>query len=164
MGAGRLAGSFEGCKDANRLPVTICFFLSGAAALILQVLDDRPLGCDGGRPPREGSVGQTLAFETRYEYLGTEDQGGKTLDKISLKATGVSYLIDPNSTTPIRVKESALTIGASEGTIYFDREKGAVVQTINKTTVQGTLTLVADSIELPGKLDLKIEEKITLQP
>lgn len=108
--------------------------------------------------------GQMLVFQTRYEYLGTEEQGGKTLDKISTKATDVSYSLDPNAKSPFQLKESAMKIDSSDGTLLFDREKGAIVQAISKTAVLGTLTLTINGMDFPGKLDLKLDEKTTLQP
>ena len=61
--------------------------------------------------------GQTLTLETQYEYVGTEERGGQTLDKIKSKATSVSYAMEPNASSPLKIKSSELKIASSEGTI-----------------------------------------------
>jgi Family of unknown function (DUF6263) len=109
-------------------------------------------------------AGQTLTLETRYEYVGTQERDGKTLDYITLKVTDVSYTMEAKPNAVVSVKDSQLKIASSEGSLLFDRERGVTVVSESKVAIAGTLTLVAGGMELPGKLDLKIESKTTLQP
>ena len=108
--------------------------------------------------------GQLLTLESRYEYLGTAEKSGKTFDKISTKSTSVTYAMDPNSNSPLKIKSSELKITASEGTILFDRDKGEVVESISKLKIEGELKAEISGKELPGKLSLTIESKSSLQP
>lgn len=108
--------------------------------------------------------GQTLTLDTKYEYVGTESKDGRTLDRITLKTTDVTYSMDPNADSPLKVTGSELKVASSEGAILFDRERGAVVETTSKIHITGTLKLLLNNQELPGKLDLSIESKTTLQP
>ncbi len=110
------------------------------------------------------SGGQTLTLETRYEYVGTEQKDGKTLDKITLKTISVRYAMDPNAKSPLKVKSSELKVSSSEGTILFDREKGAVVTSVSKLRIEGDLKVDANGMELPATLDLTIENRTALQP
>jgi hypothetical protein len=109
-------------------------------------------------------AGQTLTLDTRYEYVGTAELNGKTLDRITLKVTDVSYAMEAKPGALLTVKDSALKIDSSEGSYLFDRERGVVVSSESKVAIVGTLTLVVNGMELPGKLDLKLDNKTTLQP
>lgn len=106
--------------------------------------------------------GQTMAFRTRYTYVGTVDQDGKTFDKITAKVFEVSYSVDP-SNAALQVTKSDLKVTESDATILFDRERGDVDQKTNKLRIQGPLTLNFNGAELDGKLDLTIEDKSKLQ-
>jgi hypothetical protein len=108
--------------------------------------------------------GQTFTFRKKYEYLGTEKKGEKTLDKISSKATTVDLKQDPESKSPLKVVKSDLKIESSDGTILFDREAGCVVDAKGKTRIKGALTFSANGQELPGDVDLTLESHTELQP
>jgi hypothetical protein len=108
--------------------------------------------------------GQTLTLETRYEYAGAEEKGGKTLEKITLKTTSASYAMDPNAKSPLKIKSSELKVASSEGSILFDREKGAIVESASKLRLTGDMKTEIKGMELPAKLDLTIENKTVLQP
>ena len=101
--------------------------------------------------------GQSLTFQKRYEYQGTVERDGATLDQIGVKATGVTYAMDPNAQSPVKVSKSNLKIESSDGTILFDREAGGPVESHSVTRITGDLTLVADDKELPTKLDLTLD-------
>ena len=64
--------------------------------------------------------GQTLTFKKRYEYLGPVEEGGKTLDKIDVKALEVTYNMDADAESPLEHIKSDLKIDSSEGTLLFD--------------------------------------------
>lgn len=108
--------------------------------------------------------GQVLTVENRYEYLGTETVDGKPLEKIGVTATSVSFAQDQNTNAPAKVTSSELKVAESAGSILFDRDKGSAVRTANKLRVQGTIKLSVNGMEFPGKLDLTIESKNTVQP
>src|SRR5207253_697048 len=73
--------------------------------------------------------GQTLTFQTRYKYDGTIERNGKTLDRISSVSTEVSYAMDQNAQSPLKITGSELKITSSDGLILFDRERGVTVET-----------------------------------
>jgi hypothetical protein len=108
--------------------------------------------------------GQTLTFRKKYEYLGTEKKGNKTLDKISGKVTEVKYGQDPDSKSPLKVVKSDLKVDSSDETILFDREEGCVVNAKSKIRIKGDMTFSAGAMDLPGGLDLTIESNTELQP
>jgi len=108
--------------------------------------------------------GQTFTFHKKYEYLGTEKKGNKTLDKLSSKVIDVNYKQDPDANTPLKAVKSNLKIDSSDGTILFDREEGHVVSNKGKMRIKGDMTFSAGGMELPGALDLRIETNVELQP
>ncbi|MGP0062817.1 MAG: DUF6263 family protein [Isosphaeraceae bacterium] len=108
--------------------------------------------------------GQTLTFRKKYEYVGTEKKGDKTLDKITSKAVDVKFSMDPNAQSPLKVTKSDLKVESSDGTILFDREAGCVVESKGKIQVKGNLTMTIQGMELPGALDLTMETNVQLQP
>lgn len=105
--------------------------------------------------------GQVMSFRTKYEYAGTVEEDGKTLDKITGKALEVSFAINGNAM--LQVTKSDLKITESENTYLFDRELGAMVKRMSKGRIVGPLTLVINGTELAGKVDLTIEEKTSRQ-
>ena len=109
--------------------------------------------------------GQTLSFKKKYNYVGTEKKGNKTLDKITSKVTEVEYKMDPNANSPLKVVKSDLKVASSEGTILFDREAGHLVSSKGKTQIKGDMmTYSFNGAEIPGALDLTIETDTELQP
>jgi len=72
--------------------------------------------------------------------------------------------MDPNANSPLKIKSSELTVASSEGTILFDRTKGAVVESVSKIKITGDMKTEINATEVPAKLDLTIETKTTLQP
>lgn len=106
--------------------------------------------------------GQTMNFEAQYEYVGTTEQNGRTLDEIKVETKRVSYTMDPNSPSPLKVTASELKPTASEGRILFDREKGQIVESRESFRIEGDLTFSINGMQLPGKLDLKVE--VTAKP
>jgi len=105
--------------------------------------------------------GQLMSFRTTYEYLGTVEQDGATLDKIEGKAFEVSFAIVGNPM--LQVTKSDLKIKESATTHLFDRERGHLVSKNAKVRIDGPITLVIGGMELEGKVDLTMEEKSTRQ-
>ncbi|ODU01673.1 MAG: hypothetical protein ABS79_01335 [Planctomycetes bacterium SCN 63-9] len=112
----------------------------------------------------ELEAGQTLTFRKKYEYLGTEKQGGKTLDKIGVKTTEVKYAQDPAVPTPLKVADSNLKVDSTSGTILFDREAGYTTLDSSNTRIKGTIDFTAGGQKLPGELDLTFEIESEVQP
>lgn len=108
--------------------------------------------------------GQLLTFKRRYEYLGTVEQDGRTLDKIGVRATAVTYTMDPTAESPAKVEKSDLKIESSDGMILFDRAAGETLKSTDKTHIKGDMTLKVGEMVLPTKLDLTLESTSTLEP
>lgn len=103
--------------------------------------------------------GQTLTFEKTYEYLGTIDRDGQTLDKISVKADAVTYTMDPDAPSPLRVEKSDLKVDSSDGTILFDRSLGRSVEESLRMRIKGSLSMSLSGQALPATLDLTLESQ-----
>ena len=67
-------------------------------------------------------AGQLMSFESEYTYQGTEEQGGKTLDKITVKTLSVKFAFD-NSQIPLKLTSSDLKAEDLANTILFDRAR-----------------------------------------
>jgi hypothetical protein len=100
---------------------------------------------------------QSLTLRKRYEYLGTVEKEGKSLDKIGVRSLTVVYAMDPKPDSPLKVTKSDLKVDSSEGTILFDREAGDKIESTSVTRIKGTLTLEAGGKELPSTLDLTLD-------
>ena len=105
--------------------------------------------------------GQTMSFRTRYEYEGTSEKEGTTFEKISGTALDVTFAINGNPM--LQVTKSELKILNSKSTYLFDQTLGAVSSSTSKMQIAGPLTLVINGMELPGKVDLTIEESTKRQ-
>ena len=128
----------------------------------IDLVPDKPLAKgDRWRLDREMSIGQGQIFEldTEYEYQGTVKKDGKTLHKIVGTSSSVTLTVADDSPADAKVTESDLKIKAGKETILFDRKLGTAVSRTGKIHVTGTLTLLANDMELAGTLDLTIEQK-----
>jgi hypothetical protein len=105
--------------------------------------------------------GQTLTFETYYEYLGTVEKNGKTLDKISIFMAAVKYGLAADSALPFKVSSSDLKVEQSAGSFLVDRETGDITDMSNQVHVTGVLVLNLNGMELPAKLDLNLDAAVT---
>jgi hypothetical protein len=108
--------------------------------------------------------GQILTLQKRYEYAGTVEKDGKTYDKIVAVTTAVTYAMDPNAKSPLKVTGSELKPTESSSEILFNRAEGYVAESQDKVRIEGSLKLTINGMELPGKLDLTIGSKGTEQP
>lgn len=107
---------------------------------------------------------QEMTFRKKYEYVGTEKKGDRTLDKISVKTVEMQIKPDPNSQAPAKLTKVELKVDSSDGTILFDREAGRVVESREKVHVKGPVTISAAGQELSGEMELTIESTRELQP
>jgi hypothetical protein len=110
------------------------------------------------------SGGQVMTIATRYTYEGEIEKDGRKLDKITSKVLTVDFALEPGSTLPFTLKESALKPEETKGEILFDRQKGRVVSSSSSIKITGDMTFVINGQELPSKLDLKMENTTQLQP
>jgi len=108
--------------------------------------------------------GQSLTFRRRYEYLGTKEKDGRTLDEIGITALDVTYALAANSALPVKVTKSDLKIESSMGSMLFDREEGQVVERKTDDKIKGDMTLNANDMELPSKLDLTVSQSSITEP
>jgi hypothetical protein len=108
--------------------------------------------------------GQTLSFRRKFEYLGTEKKGNKTLDKISSKILEVKNTTSPTSNLPLKAMKSELKPESSQGRILFDRDEGHVVSMTEKMRIKGNIVYTAGGMEVPTAVDLSIESDVELQP
>lgn len=108
-------------------------------------------------------AGQTLTFEKEFEYLGTEETGGRTYDRIGVKSLSVKYAIGAGSPLPLKLDDSDLKIASSEGVMLYDRERQVITNTSEKVTIEGTLnfsiSVNGQNQKLPSELELTIESK-----
>jgi hypothetical protein len=109
--------------------------------------------------------GQTLHFQKKYEYVGTEQKGDKTLDKIRSTSTKVELKQNEAANSQFKVLKGDMKVESSEETVLFDREAGHVVNLQSRVRVKGdNLTFSIGGMELMGGLDLTIENTTELQP
>jgi hypothetical protein len=108
-------------------------------------------------------AGQVMTFEMRYTYEGTVEKDGRSLDKISVKVLKVDFGLQ-DSPLPLTVKGSQLKAAESEGTILFDRQRGQAVESTSNLRITGDIAFAAGNMDLPSKLDLKIETSTVIKP
>jgi len=102
-------------------------------------------------------AGQVMTFHMELKYEGPVEKDGKKLDKITTKLLKVDFALQ-DSPLPFTLKSSDLKPDADcKGEILFDRELGRAVESTSTTHVKGDLTFVAAGMDLPAKLDLKME-------
>ncbi len=108
--------------------------------------------------------GQTLTFEVTYEYDGTMERDGRTLDRVKQVMTAVKYAVEGGDPQGARVTASTLRVESSSGHYLYDRERGIVVERSQHAAVKGPLTLSANGMEIPAELDLTIETSTSSRP
>jgi hypothetical protein len=106
--------------------------------------------------PVDLGSGQTMKMLRQYEYLGTEQRDGRTLDKLSAADKKVvSFEVD--NTAPLKVSKTDLSVAESKATVLFDRDRGVEVEATRLMHIKGKLTLSINGNDLPTEVDLKIE-------
>ena len=139
-------------------------------AIQLARYPDKPVSVgDKWTRTEESQIGaaQTLTFEREFEYLGTEESGGRTFDRIGVKALSVKYAIGSGSPLPLKLDDSDLKIASSEGVMLYDRESKSVTSSNDKVKIEGTLnfsiSINGQTQKLPSELDLTIESKSNVE-
>lgn len=108
--------------------------------------------------------GQTFSFLTEYLYAGTVERNGVRLHRILPKPLTVSYAMEQQPGSPLKVVQSELSVSESEGEILFDAHQGILHSRSQRLRIVGPMTISISGKELPAKLDLKIFQKTELQP
>jgi hypothetical protein len=108
-------------------------------------------------------AGQVMDFKTEYTYEGTIEKDGKSLDKITSKVLSIGFALE-NSPLPLALKSSDLKAAESSGTYLFDRQAGQAVESNSSVQITGELTFTVNNMDLPAKLDLKIESTSAITP
>lgn len=109
-------------------------------------------------------AGQIMRVSTRYTYEGEIEKDGRKLDKITSKVLSTDFSLEADSPLPLTVKGSELKPAESKGELLFDRELGQVVSSTSSVQIVGDITFVINNMELPSKLDLKIESSMQPRP
>ena len=102
--------------------------------------------------------GQTMTFRINYKYEGIVKKDKLELDLITGKITDVAYDMEGDPNTPLKVKNSELKPVMSSLELFFDRKQGRYVRTKSLVHIKGDMTFDVNGMELPGKLDLMIEQ------
>ena len=102
--------------------------------------------------------GQTMTFRIDFKYEGIVEKDNVKLDLITGKITDVAYNMKGNPNSPLKVKNSELKAAKSSLELFFDRKQGQFVRTSSLVHIKGDMTFEANGMELPGKLDLMIEQ------
>ena len=165
-------GKVKTVEGTETLPAVLSPAASSFSAANLKREAEEELGLFPPTPVKKGERwlrleskdlggGQSLSYETYYQYEGPVEKDGRTLDKLSVFISTARLSIDPNSQLPARVKQSDLKVESSTGHVLFDRERGMVVERSTSTRIVGTLVLDVMGMELAGKLDLGLEQTIS---
>jgi hypothetical protein len=101
--------------------------------------------------------GQTLKLETRFEYQGTTKRDAVELDRIGTTVISAAYLQDDDTRASFKITQGDLKVETSTGSILFDRAKGQPIASNSSTHIVGDVTLMANGMEFPAKLDLTLE-------
>jgi hypothetical protein len=107
--------------------------------------------------------GQTLTYEVYYEYAGTVEKAGKTLDKITILAGEVKYAV-ADGPLPFKVTSSDLKVDSSMGYLLFDRAAGLIVELNDRQKISGPLTLNVNGMDLPSTVELTLESSSMSAP
>lgn len=104
----------------------------------------------------EGS--QTMIFRIDFKYEGVVKKNNLMLGLIAGKITDVAYDMKDNPDSPLKVKNSNLKAAKSSLELFFDRKQGRFVRTNSLVHIKGDMTFETNGMELPGELDLMIEQ------
>src|SRR5262249_46828650 len=102
-------------------------------------------------------------LKKKYEYAGTEKKGGKALDKITAKVLEAGYRQDADSSSPAKLAKADVKVTSSEGTIFFDREAGRMVESHERVELTGGLTFSAQGQDQRIGFDLTLRVDVQLQ-
>ncbi|MBI3866150.1 MAG: hypothetical protein HY290_30085 [Planctomycetia bacterium] len=101
-------------------------------------------------------AGQMLTVATRYTYEGEIEKDGKKYDRITSKVLSVELTLE-DSPLPFTIKSTDLKATESKGEMLYDRKEGRVISASTSVRIVGDLTFSINNMDLPSKLDLKME-------
>jgi hypothetical protein len=107
--------------------------------------------------------GQTFFFRMEHQFTGVVEKDGRKLHRIVTKPLSVTYAMDPNTPSPLKVTNSDLKVADSDVEILFDAKLGQATQNHSKLHITGPMTFSVNGMELPGKLDLTITQKVQME-
>jgi hypothetical protein len=107
--------------------------------------------------------GQQFVFEKEYTYVGSEESGGKTFDKISSKVLKCRYQMTPPVGSPLAIDPADLGVKESTGTLLYDRAARTVTSSTEKVRLAGDLKMKINGMDFPGSVDLTIAAKVTIE-
>ena len=111
------------------------------------------------------SVGQmfpSIRESSDYTAIVTDRHYARLMDYLDdARAKGaeiveVNYTIDADAPIPLKLVSAELKPAASEGNIYFDREKGTIVENVSSVHIKGTISFELNGTSVPAELDLKM--------
>ena len=106
--------------------------------------------------------GQTVEFRVDYTYAGVVKSEGRVLDRINGKITSAQYDQKAEAAGPLKVKDSELKPVKSAIEVLFDKQLGQIVKVKSMVQIKGDMTFEVNGRELPGKLDLTMENNMAL--
>lgn len=98
--------------------------------------------------------GQTFFTESEFTYLGSEMHNGKPMEKIGSKILTLKYDLGNGAAIPLELKSSDLKVESSEGVLWYDPATKGIPEANESFHVTGTMTFIANGMELPAELDL----------
>jgi hypothetical protein len=107
--------------------------------------------------------GQSMTLKTKYTYQGKVDHNGKQVHQIDVETLQVTYSIDADAATPLKLTSSNLKPKMVEGVIFFDEESGQVIEAREKLQITGDLKFTVSGNDLSGKLDLTMGSSSVVQ-
>jgi hypothetical protein len=110
----------------------------------------------------QGGLG--LVARKKYEYLGSEKRGEKTVEKIGFRVIDVKHNSDPESKLPLKLLKSDLKVKSSEGSLLFDRELGCILESQERARIEGSVVFSGGGMEVPSELTLNVRLERKQQP
>lgn len=105
------------------------------------------------------SGGVTLTQERSFEYAGTVQRDGRTLERIVGTTESVRLEQGGGAAGQPQITKSNLNVEAASLELLFDKNIGDTVVGTESLHITGDLTMSINGMELPGKLDLTLETK-----
>ncbi|MGE0757162.1 MAG: hypothetical protein AB7O38_09080 [Pirellulaceae bacterium] len=101
-------------------------------------------------------AGQRLEFKATYVYRGTVTRDDRLVHQIDKKTTEVQYRVDTDIPGSLALAASRLQPTTVEGVLYFDAERGQIVESRDTVQIAGDLTFRLQDAPLEGRLDLTL--------
>jgi len=106
-------------------------------------------------------AGQSLTFDTHYEYAGSVERDGRKLEKVGIFLSSVKYAQEGDGLGGAKVTASDLKVTGSTGHYLLDPATGLVVERHTNTVIAGSLTLEINGMAFPATLNLTLDAQTT---